>query len=98
MLTQIQQASLELEDNMAEYKSRIEAQENQIHEMQEQILHQAQQGREYETAVQHWKDKTEKYESFLAQLIYLLDSFPSDPKSIDPEQYSILVELREKLF
>ena len=59
MQAQLQQASHELEQTVKDNLDRIDAQERQIAEMQEQILHQDQEARESETAVQHWKDKSE---------------------------------------
>lgn len=95
MQAQLQQLSHELEENVKANIDRIDAQERQIAEMQEQILHQAQEAREYETAVQHWKDKSEKYESLLGQLFNLLDTLPENPKEIDPGKYAKLIELRD---
>jgi len=95
MQAQLQQASFELEENVKDNFVRIDAQERQIAEMQEQILHQAQAAHEYETAVQHWKDKAEKYESLLGQLFNLLDTLPESPDAINAEDYAKLIELRD---
>ncbi len=53
----IQQAFQELESDRQQSQHRIAELERQAAEMQEQILSQAQQASEYETAVQHWKDR-----------------------------------------
>ncbi|MEB3336549.1 MAG: hypothetical protein VKJ46_03735 [Leptolyngbyaceae bacterium] len=53
----LQQAGQELEAERDRYLSRIAELEQQTAEMQEQILKQARQASEYETAVQHWKDR-----------------------------------------
>ncbi len=84
--TQLQQASQELEDQLAQALSRTDELEKQTAEMQEQILHQAQQGREYETAIQHWKDKTVQYERALEDIWPLLVSIHSKPQHLTQKQ------------
>ncbi len=53
----LQQVCQELEVDREQSQSRITELETQAAEMQEQILSQAQQASEYETAVQHWKTR-----------------------------------------
>jgi chromosome segregation ATPase len=53
----LQQVCQELEGDREQSQSRITELEHQSAEMQEQILSQAQQASEYETAVQHWKTR-----------------------------------------
>jgi chromosome segregation ATPase len=53
----IQQAFQELESERQQSQYRIAELERQAAEMQEQILSQAQTASEYETAIQHWKDR-----------------------------------------
>lgn len=53
----LQQVCQELEVDREQSQSRITELESQSAEMQEQILSQAQQASEYETAVQHWKTR-----------------------------------------
>ncbi|MBD2329381.1 hypothetical protein [Alkalinema sp. FACHB-956] len=53
----LQQACQELEREREEHQLRILELEHQTAEMQEQIVRQAQQASEYETAIQHWKDR-----------------------------------------
>lgn len=53
----MQQVCQELEADREQSQSRMTELESQAAEMQEQILSQAQQASEYETAVQHWKTR-----------------------------------------
>jgi chromosome segregation ATPase len=53
----LQQACQELEAQCSDQQARMQEIEAQNAEMQEQILQQMQQGHEYETAVQHWRDR-----------------------------------------
>jgi hypothetical protein len=53
----LQQACQELEHDREHSQHRIAELERQAAEMQEQILSQAQQASEYETAIQHWKNR-----------------------------------------
>jgi chromosome segregation ATPase len=53
----LQQVCQELEVDREQSQTRIAELESQAAEMQEQILSQAQQASEYETAVQHWKTR-----------------------------------------
>jgi chromosome segregation ATPase len=52
-----QQSHQQLEEERDRLQTRLDSLEQQSAEMQEQILHQAQQATEYETAVQYWKDR-----------------------------------------
>ena len=56
MQAQFQHSTQEFAEKAQGWQSRSEELEQQVAEMQEQILHQAQQASEYETAVQHWKE------------------------------------------
>ncbi|MEM9137053.1 MAG: hypothetical protein AAGB01_06865 [Cyanobacteria bacterium P01_F01_bin.42] len=94
MQAQLQQASFELEETIKDKLKRIDEQEQQIAEMQEQIIHQAQESREFDTAVQHWKDRSKKYERFLGQLFYILDALPEHSEQLKREQYDKLIQLR----
>lgn len=53
----LQQGYQELEAERDRQQARLTELERQTVEMQEQILKQVQQEREYETAIQHWKDR-----------------------------------------
>ncbi|WP_421654942.1 hypothetical protein [Leptothermofonsia sp. ETS-13] len=69
----LQHACQELEKERELQQTRIIALERQTHEMQEQILRQAQQASEYETAVQHWKDRYVNNQNRALQLKDLLE-------------------------
>ena len=68
----LHQACQELEGDRDRNLSRIAELEQQTAEMQEQILSQAQQASEYETAVQHWKDRFQMAQDKVVQLKVLL--------------------------
>jgi chromosome segregation ATPase len=55
--TRWQQGHQQLEEERDRLQTRVTTLEYQAAEMQEQILHQAQQATEYETAVQYWRDR-----------------------------------------
>jgi hypothetical protein len=77
----LQHACQELEQARERHQSRIVELENLVAEMQEQILGQAQQASEYETAVQHWKNRYLNSAAYLSELKQLLDQelpTPSD--------------------
>lgn len=67
-----QQNYQELEGDRSSNQVKVEAMERQAAEMQEQILQQARQAEEYETAVQHWKDRYTANQDQLVQLRELL--------------------------
>lgn len=67
-----QQNYQELEGDRSSNQAKVEAMERQTAEMQEQILQQARQAEEYETAVQHWKDRYTANQNQLVQLRELL--------------------------
>lgn len=69
----LQHSCRELEGQGDRYQKRIHQLEQQIAEMQEQILMQAQQASEYEAAVQHWKDQCLCAEHSVLQLKALLE-------------------------
>jgi chromosome segregation ATPase len=69
----LHQACQELEGDRERNLTRITELEQQTAEMQEQILSQAQQASEYETAVQHWKDRFQTAQDKVAQLRALLE-------------------------
>ncbi len=74
----LQQACQELELDREQNQTRVTELERQTAEMQEQILSQAQQASEYETAVQHWKDRFYTTQDKVAQLKDLLENDSSD--------------------
>lgn len=74
----LQQACAELEQERDHNQVRILELEHQTHEMQEQILRQAQQTSEYETAIQHWKDRFYQSQNQMLTVRELFDQM-SDP-------------------
>ncbi len=85
---QVQQRQLEVD---REYlQTRTSDLEQQVAEMQEQILQQAQQATEYETAVQYWKDRYLTSQQQLSQLKELAEQLMLHPL---PELNPLLVEL-----
>jgi chromosome segregation ATPase len=70
----LHQACQELEGDRDRNLARIAELERQTAEMQEQVLSQAQQASEYETAVQHWKDRFQSAQDKVVQLKVLLES------------------------
>ena len=64
----LQHTCQELEQARDRHQARVTELEQQTAEMQEQILKQAQQASEYETAVQHWKDRFLHSQTYLKQL------------------------------
>lgn len=66
--TVLQHACQELERERDQAQQRISTLESQIADMQEQILQQAQQASEYETAIQHWKERYRTTQTHLRQL------------------------------
>ncbi|OUC15707.1 MAG: hypothetical protein B0A82_05415 [Alkalinema sp. CACIAM 70d] len=83
----LQQACQELEREREENQFRILELEHQTAEMQEQILRQAQQASEYETAIQHWKDRFYHIQNQTLSLKELLEQM-SEPL---PEQIITLL-------
>jgi chromosome segregation ATPase len=76
----LQQACQELETDREHQQTRILDLETQIAEMQEQILQQMQQGHEYETAIQHWKDRHHQLQTQLQTLKTHLETQPLTPE------------------
>lgn len=75
---QFQHSTQEYAEQAQSLQSRAEELEQQVAEMQEQILHQAQQASEYETAVQHWKDRSFTAEQTVAQMKQILEHLLAD--------------------
>lgn len=80
---QFQHSTQEFAEQAQSFQKRSEELEQQVAEMQEQILHQAQQASEYETAVQHWKDRSFTAEQTVAQMKQLLEHLLADRKGPD---------------
>jgi chromosome segregation ATPase len=75
----LQHAWQELEEDRDRQQSRVADLENQTNDMQEQILRQAQQASEYETAVQHWKDRYVATQSGVLRLKELIEKMLPNP-------------------
>jgi chromosome segregation ATPase len=81
-----QQSCQELDTERDRYQSRIESLEREVAEMQEQILQQARQTSEYETAIQHWKDRYLASQQQMIQLKELLEqTLPQLPTDANPD-------------
>lgn len=80
---QFQHSTQEYAEQAQSLQKRSEELERQVAEMQEQILHQAQQASEYETAVQHWKDRSFTAEQTVAQMKQVLEHLLADRKGPD---------------
>ncbi|GAB4385335.1 MAG: hypothetical protein Kow00121_50140 [Elainellaceae cyanobacterium] len=68
-----QHSHQQVEEERDRLQVRLTTLEQQSAEMQEQILHQAQQATEYETAVQYWKDRFTVNQRHMAHLRELLE-------------------------
>ncbi|NJN39222.1 MAG: hypothetical protein HC790_11730 [Acaryochloridaceae cyanobacterium CSU_3_4] len=77
---QFQHSTQEFAEKEQSWQNRSEELEQQVAEMQEQILHQAQQASEYETAVQHWKDRCLTADQTVSQMKQVLEHLLSDRK------------------
>jgi uncharacterized coiled-coil protein SlyX len=75
----LRHACQELEEERDRQHVRLTELENQTTDMQEQILRQAQQASEDETAIQHWKDRCFSSQSGILKLKELLDEALPDP-------------------
>ena len=70
---QLQHTAHELEQDTKLAQTRSEQLEQQVNDLQEQVLRQAQQASEYETAVQHWKTRCTEAEEWTSQVAQLWD-------------------------
>ncbi|NJP08173.1 MAG: hypothetical protein HC866_00785 [Leptolyngbyaceae cyanobacterium RU_5_1] len=75
----LQHTCQELEQTRDLHQTRIAELEQQTADMQEQILKQAQQTSEYETAIQHWKDRYLNSKRYLVKLQTLVEQAIPDP-------------------
>jgi chromosome segregation ATPase len=84
---QLQHTTHELEQEGKVTQERSDQLEQQVHDLQEQVLRQAQQASEFETAVQHWKNRSQEAESWTTRLAqlgeHLDDASPAD--NLSPE-------------
>lgn len=77
----LRHACQELEEERDRQQARTVELENQTTDMQEQILRQAQQASEYETAIQHWKDRCFGSQSGVLKLKALLEQALPNPST-----------------
>jgi chromosome segregation ATPase len=68
---QLQHSTHELEQDSKLTQARSEQLEQQVNDLQEQVLRQAQQSSEYETAIQHWKTRCLEAEDWTSQVAKL---------------------------
>ncbi|XHX76462.1 MAG: hypothetical protein RBJ76_18735 [Stenomitos frigidus ULC029] len=79
----LRHACQELEEERDRQHGRLTELEKQTTDMQEQILRQAQQASEYETAIQHWKDRCLNSQKGLLRLKEILhQAFPEQPAAL----------------
>ncbi|WP_448527690.1 hypothetical protein [Parathermosynechococcus lividus] len=74
----VQHYTQEIEGRSTQQQARLQKLEAQVAELQEQILHQAQQAREQETAIQHWKDRYSAAERVISQLQQVITQMAAD--------------------
>ncbi len=70
---QLQHSTHELEQDSRLSQVRSEQLEQQVDDLQEQVLRQAQQSSEYETAIQHWKTRCLEAENWTSKVARLWD-------------------------
>jgi chromosome segregation ATPase len=79
----LRHACQELEEERDRQQTRMAELESQTTDMQEQILRQAQQASEYETAIQHWKNRCFSTQSDVLKLQSLLEhALPNPPAEL----------------
>jgi predicted RNase H-like nuclease (RuvC/YqgF family) len=88
----LQQACQELEHDREHSQHRIAELERQAAEMQEQILSQAQQASEYETAIQHWKNR---FYGIQAKALVLRKLLEENGLDLPEEMADLLASLEE---
>lgn len=93
----LQHAYQEIEQERDRAQSRIAELEQQTADMQEQILKQAQQESEYETAVQHWKDRHLVGQHYLLAIKALLEKSSIKPPNeiLELLQAATIIEATE---
>jgi exonuclease VII large subunit len=96
--TILQHTYQESEQTRDRQQTRITELEHHTADMQEQILQQAQQASEYETAVQHWKDRYHQGKDYLIRLKELVEQFsqidsPQTFSALSGELAALLAEI-----
>jgi chromosome segregation ATPase len=92
---QLQHTAHELEQDGKVVQTRSEQLEQQVNDLQEQVLRQAQQASEYETAVQHWKTRSIEAEEWTAQVAQLWETLKAEAPAgtISPDLTQTLTAL-----
>jgi chromosome segregation ATPase len=94
----LRHACQELEEERDRQQARIAELESQTNDMQEQILRQAQQASEYETAIQHWKDRCFSGQSGVLNLKVLLEkALPDPPAELSAALAALLIAVEETI-
>jgi chromosome segregation ATPase len=79
---QLQHTAYELEQDTKVAQTRSDQLEQQVNDLQEQVLRQAQQASEYETAVQHWKTRCTEAEEWTSQISQLWEELQTQSPAI----------------
>lgn len=93
---QLQHTTHELESDAKTTQSRSDQLEKQVNDLQEQVLRQAQQASEYETAIQHWKTRSVESEEWAVQVAQLWDGLSTQQQydvSTSPDLIEALTSL-----
>ena len=92
----LRHACQELEEERDRQQARMADLESQSTDMQEQILRQAQQASEYETAIQHWKDRCFSSQNDVLNLKALLEqALPNLPADVSDVLAALLAAADE---
>jgi chromosome segregation ATPase len=92
----LRHACQELEEERDRQHVRLTELEQQTNDMQEQILRQAQQASEYETAIQHWKDRCLSSQSGVIKLKSVLEGvLPNPPAELSDVLAALLAAANE---
>ncbi len=91
--TLLQHANRELEQDREQQQARLADLERNTADLQEQVLQQAQQASEYQTAIQHWKDRYVADHSQIQRLWELLSVVLPD---VPAEVAEILASLQDR--
>ncbi|HEY9639880.1 MAG TPA: hypothetical protein V6C57_05320 [Coleofasciculaceae cyanobacterium] len=91
--TRLQQSHQELESERDRLQARETTQDQQIAEMQEQILQQAQSVTEHETAIQYWKDRYATSQRQITHIRDLVEQSLSELVIEDEASHIVLADL-----
>jgi chromosome segregation ATPase len=87
---QLQHTVQEFEQETQQSQVRSDAMDHQVAELQEQVLRQAQQASEYETAIQHWKNRSLEAEEWVAEVAKTWESINNKSGLSTDEKFSQL--------